>query len=120
MFSENVNVIVAQPKCVGGKHVRAQNSESVQIFDRGEASVKFLAVSNFLFSLTDMNVNFQAMFPCEFRYPKHQFFTCGVDCMNGSLEDSVILKREGFLIDFMHLLLLALCLFMVIVVERYV
>ena len=40
--------------------------------------------------------------------------------MNGSLEDSVILKRERFLIDFLHLLLLTLCLFMVIVVERYV
>ena len=93
-FSENLHVIVAQPEGVGGENVRSQNSEPVQVFDRGESAVLLLAVCDFLRGLANVYVNLQAMFPREFGGPENQFLACGVDGVDADLEYASVIKPE--------------------------
>ena len=93
-FSENLHVIVTQPEGVCGKDVRSQNSESVQIFDRGESAVLLLAVCDFLRGLAYVYVNLQAVFPGEFSGPENQFLACGVDGVDADLEYAAVIKPE--------------------------
>ena len=74
-----------------GDHVGIQDSEPVEIFHRGQPSVKFLAVIDFLLGLAKVNVQLEVMFFCEIRYPEHQFFAGGINRVECRLEHPAVL-----------------------------
>ena len=74
-----------------GDHVGIQDAEPVEIFHRGQPSVKFLAVIDFLLGFAKVNVQLEVMLFGEIRYPEHQFFAGGIDCVECRPEHPAVL-----------------------------
>ena len=97
-LSEDLYIFVAEPEGVGGNDIGTQHTQPVQVFDRGETAVKFLAVSHFLLRLGNMDVDLEAVFAGEFRCPDKVGFADGIDGVGSNRELGISLPAERSLI----------------------
>ena len=103
---------------MGSNDIRAQNAEPVQIFYRGQASVRLCTVPYLFLCLAQVDVELQAVLPGKVRAPKHHFLAYGVYRMECHREYSAIFPFEAFLVCPDAFIFLELGLFLIVMVKH--
>ena len=103
---------------MGSNDIRAQNAESVEIFYRGQASMRLCTVPYLFLCLAKVDVEFKTMLPGKVRTPEHHFLAHGVYCVECHGEYAAIFPSEAFLVCPDAFIFLELSLFLIVMVKH--
>ena len=98
-FSQDPDVFLGKPEGMCGNQPLVQDAQLVQLLDRGQSAMVFLAAPDFFLGFAQVDVEAETVVACELRGPQDHGLADGVDGVECDGKPGSIVPATGFLIQ---------------------